>query len=214
MSVSVCAGVWFSYHCHLLYPLIPSPLLSSLLLPCWLPQGDRYFHVMSGRLWCWSVLMERALSLFVHLKPWHVTSAPGRTVSDKHIQIHSDTFTLNTSILLIIELLAALVSTDVLFTECATFYSNINKSYQFLEMLVWLLEKEMWDDFHDDWQPLLAFRLHLDEPVERFLEFIWSYCDRGGPVTMPPVEHAPWLLGQGDVALAEWPSSPCHILFT
>lgn len=75
----VYSGGWFS--CLLLSPALscpplPSPVISPVVavtasgrqtLPC---------HVRG--LWCWSVLMESALSLFVNLKHWHVTAPPGR----------------------------------------------------------------------------------------------------------------------------------------
>lgn len=100
--MAVCAGVWFflllspalSSH-HLLSPVIPPVAVVTAsgrqTLPC---------HV--GRLWCWSVLMEKALSLFVHLKHRHFTAPPGKgTVSYTDTHTQTDIFVLNISILLI-----------------------------------------------------------------------------------------------------------------
>lgn len=35
-----------------------------------------------------------------------------------------------------------------------------------------------------------------------------------GPVTMPPVDHVPWLLGKGDIPLADWLACMTDALFT
>lgn len=53
------------------------------------------------------------------------------------------------------------------------------------------------------------FKTEMKSRIQFVENKIWSFCicDSGGPVIMPPIDHGPWLLGQGDIALAEWLSA-------
>lgn len=85
--------------CRCVVFLLPAPPpLSASLLRCHpsclaTASGRQTLPCHVGRLWCWSVLMERALSLFVHLKRRLVT---GRWAVC-HTDTNTDIFTLNTS---------------------------------------------------------------------------------------------------------------------
>lgn len=126
IKIDVCLLPWCCV-CRCVVFLLISPALSShpLSSPVIPPvamvtaSGRQTHPCHVGRLWCWSVLMETALSLFVHLKHSHVTAPPGKGNSYRHF----------TSILLII--LWGLASSCFYICSLYVQYFSINKSCQF-----------------------------------------------------------------------------------